>query len=129
MGMTRDRALEVLVGKHREALSMAKNFRCACCVNILGKSEASHVGAYVSTNPVMKRLIPGQNLATYVVCLECARLPEEMMLVKVEQYLIGEGQIMRKDLKPLDAKGGHSPGHQHQHRTKKKNNQIFPGRG
>ena len=30
MGMTRNRALEVLVGKHREALSMAKNFKCAC---------------------------------------------------------------------------------------------------
>jgi len=124
MGMTRNRALEAMVGKHREALGMSKNFKCACCVMILGRSEASHVGAYVPTNPVMKKLIPGENLATYVVCLECARLPEEIMLIKVEQYLITEGQIMRKDLKPLDAKGGHSPGHQ-----KQKQNKIFPGRG
>lgn len=124
MGMTRNRALEAMVGKHREALSMSKNFKCACCVIILGSSEASHVGTYTPTNPVMQKLIPGENMATYVVCKDCARMPEEFMLLKVEQYLISEGQIMRKDLKPLDAKGGHSPGHQ-----KQKQNKIFPGRG
>ncbi len=116
MGMTRSRAVEALVGKHKEAFAQCKVFRCACCQLIFPREQMSHIDAYVSRDPVMKTVVPKENIATYVVCQECARLPEKVMLMKVEQFLVSEG-LLRKDMKPLDAPGGHAPGHQ---------NQLFP---
>lgn len=118
--MSRARAIEVMIGRHREALAQSKVFRCACCESVLDSKEASHVAAYAPEDPIMKKVVPTENIATYVVCKECARMPEETVRVQVEQYLVKSG-ILRKDLKPLDAPGGHSPEHQ-------KNNKLFPGR-
>ena len=72
MSMTRKQAIEAMVGRHREALAQSKNFRCCCCDGIYPSSEASHVAAYEASNSVMQRLVPGENIATYVVCKECA---------------------------------------------------------
>jgi len=119
MGMTRSKAVEVMIGRHREALAQAKLFRCACCEQVLSVKEASHVDAYVAHDPVMKQAVPKENIATYVICQECARMPEATVRLKVERYLVANG-LLQKDLKPLDAPGGHSPGHQ---------KDLFPGRG
>jgi hypothetical protein len=115
MSMTRKRAIEAMVGKHREALARSQNFRCACCEGIYPSKEASHVAAYDPQNKVMGRLVPVTNIATYVVCQECARLPEATVFMRVEKFLVKSG-LLRTDLKPLDAPGGHSPGHQKQHK-------------
>jgi hypothetical protein len=131
MGMTRKQAIGAMVGRHRAALEKSQNFRCCCCDGIFPSGEASHVAAYAPQNELMKQLVPGENIATYVVCKECARMPERTMLMKVEQYLIKNG-LFRKDLKPLDAPGGHSPGHQHRHGpncSHGKGGNLFPGRG
>lgn len=115
MGMTKERAIEAMVGRHREALAQSKNFRCACCDLIYERKFASHVAAYRPQNEMMERLVPGENIATYVICQECARMPEEQVFMKVEQFLVKSG-LLRPDLKRLDEKGGHSPGHQkHKH--------------
>lgn len=81
----------------------------------------------------MQRLVPGENIATYVVCKECARMPEKTMLLKVEQSLVKNG-LLRTDLKRLSDPGGHSPGHQPKHRhgpncNHGKTGELFPGRG
>lgn len=133
MAVTRERAIKQMVGLHQAALDKSTNFRCACCEGIYPRQEASHVAAYYPQNEVMERLVPGENMATYVVCRECARMPEATVLMKVEKYLVNNG-LLRKDLKRLDEKGGHSPGHQHVHgpncsHGKGGQNQIFPGRG
>lgn len=126
MGMSRARAIEVMVGRHREALARSANFRCACCEGIYPSTEASHVAAYVPHSKVMEQIVPGVNMATYVMCKECARLPEETAFLKVERFLVNSG-LLRNDLKPLDAKGGHSPGHQkpHKHSPDCKHNHPF----
>lgn len=124
MTMTRARAIEVMIGRHREALARSEVFRCACCESVLKKEEASHVQAYEPVDPVMKQVVPVENIATYVVCKECARMPEETVRVQVEQYLVKNG-LLSKDLKPLTQKGGHSPEHQRKH---KHDNKLFPGR-
>ena len=133
MAVTRAQAIHVLVSRHKEALAQAQKFRCACCEGIFDRKEASHVDSYTPQNVIMQRLIPGYNIATYVVCQVCARLPEKEMLMKVERYLIREGGILRPDLKPMDAPGGHSPGHQpHKHGpncSHKHGGELFPGRG
>ena len=124
MGMTRDQAMKAMVAKHKEALARSKSFRCCCCDLIFPREMASHVDAYVPRDPMMKKLVEGTlgNLATYVVCQECARLPEETMMLKVEKNLVANG-LLRKDLKPLDAPGGHSPGHQKP--ARRNGNDIF----
>lgn len=131
MGMTRDQAIEAMIGRHREALAQAQNFRCACCELIYERRFASHVAAYYPHNEMMERLVPGENMATYVICQECARMPEETVFMKVERFLVKSG-LLRKDLKRLDEKGGHSPGHQpHKHGPNcshgKGGQSIFPG--
>lgn len=133
MAVSRSQAVRALVSRHKEALAQSTNFRCACCEGIFPKKEASHVGSYTPRNSIMQRLVPGYNVATYVVCQVCARLPENEMLTKVERYLIREGGLLRPDLKPMDAPGGHSPGHQpHKHGpncSHGKGQSLFPGRG
>lgn len=124
MGTTRARAIEVMIGRHREALARSEVFRCASCERILKRDEASHVQAYEPVDPVMKKVVPVENIATYVVCKECARMPEEMVRIQAEQYLVKNG-LLSKDLKPLTQKGGHSPEHQRAH---KRGNKLFPGR-
>lgn len=135
MGMTRDQAIQGLIKRHQVTLSMASKFRCSCCEGIYDRKDASHVGAYRTTNSMMEKIVPGYNIATYVVCQECARLPEKTMLLKIEQFLVKNG-LLRTDLKPLDSPGGHSPGHnqKHQHgpncsHGKGSSQSLFPGRG
>lgn len=133
MGMTRAQAVAGMIKRHREVLDRATNFRCCCCEGIYERKDASHVAAYSPQNEMMEKIVPGYNIATYVVCQECARLPEKVMFMKVEQYLIKNGGLLRTDLKPLDAPGGHSPGHQpHKHGpdcSHGKGPSLSPGRG
>lgn len=132
MGMTREQAIKGMVKRHQEVLARATQFRCSCCEGIYESKQASHVAAYRPSNVMMEKIIPGYNIATYVVCQECARMPEKTMLLKVEQFLLKNG-ILRTDLKPLDSPGGHSPGHQpHKHGpncSHGKGQSLFPGRG
>ena len=130
--MSHKQALEVIVGKHREALARSKHFKCNSCMRIMPSTEASHVEGYEPRTEVMKKLVPEENLASYVICKECARLPEETVFLQVEQNLVQAG-LLHKNLKPLDAPGGHSPEHQKLHRRKQQGNghghSHGPGRG
>lgn len=133
MGMTRQQAIEGMIKRHQEVLARASKFRCCCCEGIYDRKDASHVAAYSPQNQMMEKIVPGYNIATYVICQECARMPEKTMFMKVEQYLIKNGGILRTDLKPLDSPGGHSPGHQeHKHSpdcSHNKPGELFKGRG
>ncbi len=55
----------------------------------------------------MKKAVPAQNAAAFVICVECARLPEEQVLVRAEQYLVQHGALLQTGHKPIDQPGQH----------------------
>jgi hypothetical protein len=121
MGMTWEQSVKAIAAKLKESYAIAKSsdkgrFECCCCMQFLSMKMFSHVDGYIPRDPTMRKILEGKGtIASYVVCLECARLPEELMMLKVEKTLVSKG-LLRDDLKPLDAPGGHSPGHQkHKH--------------
>lgn len=128
MGMTRKQAQEIMVERLRQGIERAGNFTCTCCQLPLMATEFSHVAIYEPKSDVMKRLVRADTLATYLVCKECARLPEEAAFLKAEQYLVKRG-LLRQDLKPLDVPGGQSHRHGPNCSHGKKSGEIFPGRG
>lgn len=94
----------------KEVLDKASIFRCIACDGVKPRNEASYVEAYQRRDPIMKDLVPKQNVASYVVCKDCARLPEEPLLFKIEQKLVDQG-LLKSGLAPIDLPKGHSPGH------------------
>jgi hypothetical protein len=91
-----------------ETLQRSNGFKCACCETIYGKpEEAAYVTAYKPRTTMMKERVPEQNAAAYVVCIECARLPEKTVFIRAEQYLIQHGALLQTGHKPIDKPGRH----------------------
>lgn len=93
-----------------ETLLISQGFKCSCCKTIFDAVKmAAYVAEYKPRDPIMKERVPAQNSAAYVVCVECARLPEKTVFLKVQEYLIEHGGILQTGHKPIDEPGRHRP--------------------
>lgn len=91
-----------------ETLQRSNGFKCACCETIYSKrEEAAYVAAYQPRTKMMKERVPAQNAAAYVVCVECSRLPDKTVFMRVEQYLIQHGALLQTGHKAIDKPGRH----------------------
>jgi hypothetical protein len=106
MALSREYSVKAMLDRHRTALAMAKEFICACCEGRFPTKRAAYVAAYEPRNEIMEQNVPKENIATYVVCEECSRLPEAQTHMRVEKYLVRQG-LFKSDHKPLDEKGAH----------------------
>jgi len=89
-----------------EMLGAAKGFKCSCCDVIYDNvKQAAYVEGYRPSDPIMKKSVPLENVGAYVVCQECARMPERTVFLKCQQTLIKNG-ILQAGHKPLDMKQG-----------------------
>ena len=87
------------------------NFPCAGCRTAFIKAPkmAEYIAAYKPRTEMMRRLVPPENRAAYIICVECARLPEPEVFIKAERYLVDpeKGNLLVK-AKPADAPGRHT---------------------
>jgi hypothetical protein len=92
-----------------ETLGRSTSFKCCCCRTIMAVKHAAYVAGYKARDQVMKKAVPLETGAAYVVCEECARLPEREVFLRCQEYLVENG-LLQKNHKPLDVPGRHSPG-------------------
>lgn len=91
-----------------ETLQRSTSFKCACCRTIMAVKHAAYVAGYRPRDSMMKKALPLETGAAYVVCEECARLPEKEAFLRCQEYLVENG-LLQKGHKPLDEPGRHSP--------------------
>ncbi len=93
-----------------ETLQIGQGFKCCCCLVIFDTPKmAAYVEAYKPRDPIMKKAMPPQNAGAYVVCVECAELPEDAVFKKAQEYVVANGILQTTGLKPLDKPGRHTP--------------------
>jgi hypothetical protein len=93
-----------------ETLQMSSKFTCSCCGTVMDtRPHAAYVAAYKPRDQVMKKAVPLETGAAYVVCQECSRLPEREVFLRCQEHLVKNG-LLQKNHKPLDVPGRHSPG-------------------
>ena len=108
--MTERRSEAPVVLRHWEAFQRSRMSRCSACEGIFARELIAYLDEFVPQDPMIRSMIPGENTASYTVCEECARMPEKIVFMKVQEYLIKNG-LFEKGHKPLDRPGGHSPDH------------------
>ncbi len=92
-----------------ETLMISGGFKCACCETIFDTPKmAAYVSEYKARDPIMKKAVPKQNSAAYVICVECARLPEKHVFLKAQEYCVRNG-LLQTGHKPIDQSGRHTP--------------------
>lgn len=79
-----------LLDKHREMLKTATKFKCNACGQIGDSPKAQGPFPWRPSNKITKRLAGGR-AATYVMCEECANLPDEVTRPKIEAELAQRG--------------------------------------
>lgn len=91
-----------------ETLQRSAVFKCCCCRTVMDRKLAAYVAGYKPRDAMMRKLVPLETGAAYVVCEECARLPERQVFERCQEYLVENG-LLKKNHKPLDGPGSHSP--------------------
>ncbi len=97
-----------------EALLQSKGFKCCACEVIYGaetheemRKLCAYVTAYRPRSDIMKKRVPPENGAAYVICVECSREPERTVFLKAEQHLIRNAGLLQTGHKSLDEPGSH----------------------
>ncbi len=86
------------------------NFTCSVCTSAFLKAPkmAAYCRAWAPRTAMMKKLVPSDNMAAYIVCVDCAELPESKIFDKAESYLTDKekGDLLTP-AKPIDDPGPH----------------------
>jgi hypothetical protein len=72
-----------MLDKHRDLLKTATKFKCNACGQIGDSPKAQGPFLWQPASKMTKRLAAGRP-ATYVLCEECANLPDEVTRPKIE---------------------------------------------
>jgi hypothetical protein len=89
-----------------EMLGLSKGFKCSACNVIYDDVKmAAYVEGYKPRDPLMRKAVPLENVGAYVICEECARLPEQEVFQRAQQTLVRNG-LLQVGHKPLDIKQG-----------------------
>lgn len=92
-----------------ETFMISGGFKCACCETIYDTREmGAYLTEYKARDPIMKKAVPKQNSAAYIICVECARLPEKHVFLKAQEHCVKNG-LLQTGHKPIDQSGRHTP--------------------
>ncbi len=86
------------------------NFTCIVCTTAFLKAPkmAAYRKAWAPRTEMMKKWVPSENLAGYIVCVDCAELPEAEIFKKAEFHLTDkEKGDLFTPAKPIDDPGPH----------------------
>jgi hypothetical protein len=79
-----------LLDKHKELLKNAEKFKCNSCAVVYDQKDAHGPFLWKPASKMTQRLANGR-AATFVLCPECSRLPDEETRPKIEAGLAKYG--------------------------------------